>query len=45
MPQLPKLSGTPAPAAAAAPEQDKFAGEDEGEEEPTYVVPETQKVP
>jgi translation initiation factor 3 subunit J len=41
VPQLPKLSGTPAPAAAAA--QDKFAGEDEGEEEPEHDVPKPQE--
>ncbi len=42
VPQLPKLSGTPAPAAAAV--DNKFAGEDEGENEPAYEVPKTQEV-
>lgn len=44
-PSLPQLSNQkPAAPAAAAESTDKFAGEDEGEEEPSYVVPESQKV-
>ena len=42
-PALPQLSALKVPAAAAAP-ADKFAGEDEGVDEPNHAVPQTQKV-
>ena len=49
-PKLTPVSGPTATAAvqkpAAEPEEDKFAGEDEGEDEPAYKahVPESQQV-
>lgn len=42
-PSLPQLPNQKPAAAAPAESADKFAGEDEGEEEPSYVVPESQK--
>lgn len=41
-PSLPQLANQKP--AAPAESADKFAGEDEGEEEPSYVIPESQKV-